>query len=133
MNRRPVITVFLVSLAFLLFFSHQYVAFDSSQTSFTEFPQPSVCCALPLIPPNQSEHFNLYGSTISITAFDNLTFNSSIASKNNIEVIPTLSISLIKVSNNGKPIYIKNLTYNGLEMFNSSEIQVSPGNYIVNS
>lgn len=133
MNRKPVITILLISIAFLLFFSHQYLAFDNSQTSFTEIPEPSICCALPLIPPNQSEHFNLYGSTISITAFANLTFNSSITKGTDIKVIPTLSISLMRVSKNGIPRYIKNLTYNKLEMFNSTKIHVSPGNYIINS
>ena len=133
MRRKPMVMIFLIILAFMLFFSHQYTTFDSSQNSFTEFPVPVILSQINGSSLTQSESFNLYGSTLYLTEFANITFNDSITAGENIKVSPVLSITLLKVTHDSVPLIIKHITFVGKRIFNTTILNVSPGNYILNS
>ncbi|MCL4329474.1 MAG: hypothetical protein M1533_00540 [Candidatus Thermoplasmatota archaeon] len=133
MHRRPLVVALLISIAFLLFFSHLYITWEISQNTFTEFPGPRISGLFPASNVNQSENFNLYGSSIELTAFANITYNASIPANSNTTVVPILSIEILRVSYNNIAVPIERVTYRGTNMLNSTTVNIGPGNYVLNS
>ena len=111
MHRRPLVVALLISIAFLLFFSHLYITWEISQNTFTEFPGPRISGLFPASNVNQSENFNLYGSSIELTAFANITYNASIPANSNTTVVPILSIEILRVSYNNIAVPIERVTF----------------------
>lgn len=132
-HRRSLIVLLFISIAFLVFFGHMYTVWLQSDASISEFPQPHVFLPSSSGQQNVSEYFNLYGSSVGLTEYSNITFKVPFDVSNNSTITTVFNVQILRETGPGSQVVMFNLTYQGNYTLNSTTIDLSPGNYLLMS
>jgi hypothetical protein len=131
-HRKPLIAVFLISIILLAFFCNQYMLFERSNAPIIEYPNLYVTTSKSGVT-NNTQNFNLYGSSMLLSEYSNVSYNIPSFLSKNVSLKVYLSIIIYRMFQHKSPLIVLNLTYAGNNTFNTTKFDIGTGNYGITS